>query len=39
MHVDQLRGIQANDVYLIAQFLNRTTNLRTDEYGGSGHRL
>ncbi|WP_223517577.1 alkene reductase [Pseudomonas sp. GL-B-19] len=27
--------IQANYLYLIAQFLNRTTNLRTDEYGGS----
>ncbi|MFI9271551.1 alkene reductase [Kitasatospora sp. NPDC052896] len=27
--------IQANYVYLIAQFLNSATNLRTDEYGGS----
>jgi len=27
--------IQANFVYLIAQFLNSATNLRTDEYGGS----
>ncbi len=27
--------IQANYLYLIAQFLNRTTNTRTDEYGGS----
>ena len=27
--------IQANYLYLIAQFLNRTTNRRTDEYGGS----
>ena len=27
--------VQANYLYLIAQFLNRTTNLRTDEYGGS----
>ncbi|MES3100544.1 alkene reductase [Sphingomonas faeni] len=27
--------IQANYLYLLAQFLNRTTNLRTDEYGGS----
>ena len=29
-------GVQilANFLYLIAQFLNRTTNLRTDEYGG-----
>jgi N-ethylmaleimide reductase len=27
--------IQANYLYLIAQFLNRATNLRTDEYGGS----
>jgi N-ethylmaleimide reductase len=26
--------IQANYLYLIAQFLNRTTNRRTDEYGG-----
>ncbi|GGE98599.1 alkene reductase [Aliidongia dinghuensis] len=28
--------IQANYLYLIAQFLNRTTNRRTDAYGG-GH--
>jgi N-ethylmaleimide reductase len=30
-------GVQilANYLYLIAQFLNRTTNLREDEYGGS----
>jgi len=27
--------IQANYVYLLAQFLNSTTNKRTDEYGGS----
>lgn len=27
--------IQANYLYLIAQFLNRTTNRRDDEYGGS----
>ena len=27
--------IQANFVYLIAQFLNSATNLRVDEYGGS----
>lgn len=27
--------IQANYLYLIAQFLNSATNLRTDEYGGS----
>jgi N-ethylmaleimide reductase len=27
--------IQANYLYLIAQFLNSTTNLRQDEYGGS----
>ena len=27
--------IQANFLYLIAQFLNRATNLRKDEYGGS----
>ena len=27
--------IQANYLYLIAQFLNRATNRRTDEYGGS----
>jgi len=27
--------VQANYLYLIAQFLNRTTNSRTDEYGGS----
>ena len=27
--------VQANYLYLIAQFLNSTTNLRTDEYGGS----
>ena len=27
--------IQANYLYLIAQFLNSGTNLRTDEYGGS----
>jgi N-ethylmaleimide reductase len=27
--------IQANYLYLIAQFLNGATNLRTDEYGGS----
>jgi N-ethylmaleimide reductase len=27
--------IQANFLYLIAQFLNSATNLRTDEYGGS----
>ncbi len=27
--------IQANYLYLISQFLNRTTNTRTDEYGGS----
>jgi N-ethylmaleimide reductase len=27
--------IQANYLYLIAQFLNRATNLRQDEYGGS----
>jgi N-ethylmaleimide reductase len=27
--------IQANYLYLIPQFLNRATNLRTDEYGGS----
>ncbi|HXA44004.1 MAG TPA: alkene reductase [Candidatus Angelobacter sp.] len=27
--------VQANYLYLIPQFLNRTTNLRTDEYGGS----
>jgi N-ethylmaleimide reductase len=27
--------IQANYLYLIAQFLNSTTNLRKDEYGGS----
>jgi N-ethylmaleimide reductase len=27
--------ILANYLYLIAQFLNATTNLRTDEYGGS----
>ncbi|HLZ79961.1 MAG TPA: alkene reductase, partial [Sphingomonas sp.] len=27
--------IQANYLYLISQFLNRTTNRRTDEYGGS----
>ena len=27
--------IQANYLYLIPQFLNRMTNLRTDEYGGS----
>jgi N-ethylmaleimide reductase len=26
--------IQANYLYLLAQFLNRTTNRRTDEYGG-----
>jgi len=27
--------VQASYVYLIPQFLNSTTNLRTDEYGGS----
>jgi len=27
--------IQANYLYLIAQFLNKATNRRTDEYGGS----
>ena len=27
--------IQANFLYLIAQFLNSATNLRKDEYGGS----
>jgi N-ethylmaleimide reductase len=27
--------VQANYLYLLAQFLNATTNLRTDEYGGS----
>src|SRR4029077_9588879 len=27
--------IQANYLYLIAQFLNSATNLRQDEYGGS----
>jgi 2,4-dienoyl-CoA reductase-like NADH-dependent reductase (Old Yellow Enzyme family) len=27
--------IQANFLYLIAQFLNSATNHRTDEYGGS----
>jgi N-ethylmaleimide reductase len=27
--------IQANYLYLIAQFLNSATNIRTDEYGGS----
>ena len=27
--------VQANYLYLLAQFLNVTTNLRTDEYGGS----
>ena len=27
--------VQANYLYLIAQFLNATTNVRTDEYGGS----
>jgi N-ethylmaleimide reductase len=27
--------IQANYLYLIAQFLNSATNLRTDDYGGS----
>jgi N-ethylmaleimide reductase len=27
--------VQANYLYLIPQFLNRMTNLRTDEYGGS----
>ena len=27
--------IQANYLYLIAQFFNKTTNRRTDEYGGS----
>ena len=27
--------VQANYLYLIAQFLNSATNLRTDEYGGS----
>jgi N-ethylmaleimide reductase len=27
--------VQANYVYLIAQFLNSKTNLRTDEYGGT----
>jgi N-ethylmaleimide reductase len=27
--------IQANFLYLVAQFLNSATNLRTDEYGGS----
>jgi N-ethylmaleimide reductase len=27
--------IQAGYLYLVAQFLNRATNLRTDEYGGS----
>lgn len=27
--------VQANYLYLIAQFLNSTTNHRTDEYGGS----
>lgn len=27
--------VQANYLYLIAQFLNSTTNRRTDEYGGS----
>ena len=27
--------IQANYLYLIPQFLNRATNIRTDEYGGS----
>ena len=27
--------IQANYLYLIAQFLNSATNHRTDEYGGS----
>ena len=26
--------ILANYLYLLAQFLNRTTNRRTDEYGG-----
>jgi N-ethylmaleimide reductase len=26
--------IQANYLYLIAQFLNSATNLRKDEYGG-----
>jgi N-ethylmaleimide reductase len=26
--------VQANYLYLLAQFLNRVTNLRTDEYGG-----
>jgi N-ethylmaleimide reductase len=26
--------IQANYLYLLAQFLNKATNLRTDEYGG-----
>ena len=27
--------MQANYLYLIPQFLNHMTNLRTDEYGGS----
>jgi N-ethylmaleimide reductase len=27
--------VQANYLYLIPQFLNRSTNVRTDEYGGS----
>ena len=27
--------IQANYLYLIAQFFNKTTNRRTDKYGGS----
>lgn len=27
--------VQANYLYLIPQFLNRVTNIRTDEYGGS----
>jgi N-ethylmaleimide reductase len=27
--------VQANYLYLIQQFLNKATNLRTDEYGGS----
>ncbi len=27
--------VQANYLYLIPQFLNRATNMRTDEYGGS----
>jgi N-ethylmaleimide reductase len=31
--------VQANYLYLLAQFLNAATNLRTDEYGGSIENL